>query len=155
MATTKKAPAKKTVTKKATVKKAAVKKPVAKKTGPKADVPGWSTIHIFGYGETQIIGKEHNGKVANTKLKALEALIAALAETQQKGTKVNLNDTHALNIFNGAFIDFRPKPAAKNKPQRFAWSEVKTEDIDRLVKELISKVPEQKQRKNFIDMIKK
>ena len=55
----------------ATAKKALIKKSAAKKANPakaakKAGTPEWNTIHIFGYGETQIIGSTHSVKVANT-----------------------------------------------------------------------------------------
>jgi len=91
---------------------------------------------------TQIIGKDHNGKLANAELKSLEPLFVALAMKQQKGTKISLKDTHALHVLNGVFVAFDPK-SDKNKSQRFAWSDVDTKPIDKLAKELMGKIPMQ------------
>lgn len=135
----------------ATTKKAPVKKVAPSK---KVNVPAWNNIHIFGYGETQLFGKTRNGKVSNTELKALDPLFTALAKKQQKGTKVSLKDTHVLNIFNGLFFDFHPRPG-KNKSQRFAWSDVNKKLVDNLVKELINKVPEQIPRKIILGIPRK
>ena len=92
--------------------------------------------------------------MANTELKALEPFLAVLATKQQKGTKINLKDTHALNIFNGAFVDFRPRPAAKNKAQRFAWDDVDAKSLAKLANEILGKVPEQKNEKNFSERLR-
>jgi hypothetical protein len=48
------------------------------------------TIHIFGYGETQLISKENNDKYATDKLTKVNALIDAiwdLKPTEVKGEK--------------------------------------------------------------------
>jgi hypothetical protein len=145
----KKAPAKKSVAKTATPSKKAA--PVAKKsavtkksTPQKTEAPTWSTIHIFGYGESQVIGHGTNGKVANVQLKALAPLYATLTKRQQKGTKINPESTHALNIFNGSHIDYRPRMGTGGG-QRIAWADADTKAINNLAKELMSKVPKQKE----------
>ena len=109
----------------------------------------WNTIHIFGYGESQVIGMNHNGTIANSELKGLTALLAGLAEKQQKGTEISLENAHAINIFNNAFIDFIPKEKPKNKRQRFAWSEVDAKLLQKFSDELVMKLPERQQRKEF------
>ena len=128
-------------------------KTVSKHKG-KTEAPAWNTIHIFGYGESQVIGNEANGKVANGDLKMLAPLLTVLAKKQQKGTKITLEDTHVLNIFNGAFVDFRPR-GMKNKGQRFAWNDINTKTINKLADELISKVPKEKAGGKFLEIFMK
>ena len=102
----------------------------------------WSTMHVFGYGETQIIGADVNGKLASTELKAIEPLLVSLAGKQQKGTKIKPDNIHSLNIFNNSFVDYRPKPGSNSEPQRFAWSDVDTKAVEKLATELTGKLPE-------------
>ena len=142
MPVTKKSPAKKSPTKKTATKR------TTRKAAPVA-TPAWNTIHIFGYGESQVIGDKANGKTPNGALKTLAPLMSYLASKQQKGTKISLDDTHALNIFNGSFVDFRPR-GAKNKGQRFEWSEIDAKAINKFADELISKAPEEKPHGNFM-----
>jgi hypothetical protein len=120
-----------------------------------ANLPVWNTIHIFGYGETQIVSKDHNGKAANSELKTLDALYTSLALKQQKGTKITLSDTHALTIYNGGFVDFRPKSASKNNGQRLDWTEVNAKQIDKLANEIMGKISKQVPRKSFMDTLRK
>lgn len=136
----------------ASAKKAPVKKATTKATTNTA--PIWNTIHIFGYGESQVIGKEKNGKVPNSELKTIEPLLSYLAGIQQKGTKVKRDDLHALNILNNAFIDFIPK-SRENKHQRFAWNELDIKQIDKFTTDVLDKVSKQKPRENIMDRLKK
>jgi hypothetical protein len=82
----------------ATTKKESVQKNAAPKAQMEVEAAVWNTIHIFGNGETQVIGLKHNGKIASSELKALAPIIAALAEKQQKGTKISIENAHAINI---------------------------------------------------------
>ena len=133
----KKVSAKQTATPKAALKTVATKKiATTAKAAPKVDIPAWNAVHVFGYGETQIVGRDINGKIANAKLKALEPLFVHLAEKQQKGTKITLADTRVLTFFNGTSISFHPKPNSKNKTQSLAWTDIDQKYIDKLVKEL-------------------
>jgi hypothetical protein len=57
------------------------------------------TIHIFGYGETQINSKDLSVKVATSSLTAVTPLIqATFAKKPEDNTSV-LDGYHAINIF--------------------------------------------------------
>ena len=137
------------------VKKAATKKAttLATKSAPKTEAPAWNTIHVFGYGESQVIGSKANGKAPNGQLKSLAPLFAALAKKQQKGTKISLDDTHALNIFNEAFVEFHPN-GAKNIGQRFTWADVNTKTVNKLADELLAKSQKTAAHKPLLERLK-
>ncbi len=148
MATAKKAASKKASNPKA--KKVAIKSP-AKKAVVKTTALAWNTIHIFGYGESQIIGSKANGIVANASLKALAPLFTALTKKAQKGTKITLEATHSLHIFNGLFVDYRPKPISKNSTiQRIVWADVDTKAITKLSEELKNKITKERTKNDSI-----
>lgn len=109
------------------------------KTTPSLDAPIWNVVHLFGYGETQVIGAEINGKVANANLKTLEPFLTYLSGLQQKGTKIALKDLHSLNILNGTFIDFSSRDP-KNKSQRFNWTDINPKQVSKFVDEAIKKI---------------
>jgi hypothetical protein len=56
------------------------------------------TIHVFGYGETQINSKEFSVKVASTELKKVKALIDAI--WAKKPADSNAEESyHVINLF--------------------------------------------------------
>lgn len=96
----------------------------------------WRSIHVFGYGNTRLIGTNGTADASTASLKALAPFLASLAAIQQKGTNVALEEVHSLSIFNGAFADFRPG-SGKNKPQRFAWADIDHKLVDKLQAEIM------------------
>jgi len=68
----------------------------------------WSTIHIFEFGDIQVIAKD-GGKTKKasglTKLQAVIDNVWAQKPTNNTGTK----EYHAINIFDGMFADWQPK----------------------------------------------
>jgi hypothetical protein len=138
-----KTPSKTTVVKKAaTSKKVKNEKvlsqiPTKQKSEKREEFPAWNSIHIFGYGETQLIGHDINRKSPNEKLKTLKPIIENLVSFQQKGTKISLEDTHTINIFNNGHVDFFPL-SSKNKTQRFPWADLDAKRINKLFTELQS-----------------
>lgn len=58
----------------------------------------FNVIHIFAYGETQIIGDDFNFKTATTGLTKVQAVIDNIKST--KPTDKPTGDFHAINIFN-------------------------------------------------------
>lgn len=141
MAKIAKAPAKKAVVKKVPTSKKVIKdnelvpKRAKQKNEKLEQFPEWNSIHIFGYGETQLIGHNINRKLPNEKLKALKPIIENLVSSQQKGTKVSLEDTHSINIFNNEHVDFFPL-SSKNKTQRFPWTDIDSKRINKLYLEM-------------------
>ncbi|HWY13281.1 MAG TPA: hypothetical protein VN026_18260 [Bacteroidia bacterium] len=57
----------------------------------------FSTIHIFAYGESQIISKDLNFKSSNDNFKNLQAVIDNVKSNKPEG--VAEKDFHAINIF--------------------------------------------------------
>ena len=94
----------------------------------------WSTIHIFGYGETQIIGKDLNKKVATSSLTKVQDVIDMVYATKPQDNPCT-KEYHAINIFEGMFSDFQPK-AQGEKGFRTQWDKLTQATIDALVLEM-------------------
>jgi hypothetical protein len=94
----------------------------------------WSTIHIFGYGETQIIGKDLNKKVATSSLTKVQDVIDMVYATKPQDNPCT-KDYHAINIFEGMFSDFQPKTQGE-KGFRTQWANLTQATIDALVAEM-------------------
>lgn len=65
----------------------------------------FSTIHIFGYGETQIIGETNNGKVQSSSLTTLTPFVDHI-KTFLPESGVTLTDYHVIHIFNGMDVRY-------------------------------------------------
>jgi hypothetical protein len=65
----------------------------------------FSTIHIFGYGETQIIGETNNGKVPSSSLTTLVPFVDHV-KTFLPESGVTLTDYHVIHIFNGSDVRY-------------------------------------------------
>lgn len=81
----------------------------------------FSTIHIFGYGEAQIISKDVNFKAKHSDFTKLEAVIADV-KSKRPADKADVA-IHAINIFKGIRVDY----TAKEKEGSFSC---KVEDLD-------------------------
>lgn len=66
-----------------------------------------STIHIFAYGEAQIIGKDLNYKTDVSKFTKLQPVIDDVKS--KKPADVVSKDYHAINIFEGGRVTYIPK----------------------------------------------
>ena len=82
----------------------------------------FSTIHIFGYREAQIIGKDLNFKAKVSDFTKLQAVIDDVKSKKPEG-KVSA-DYHAINIFNSSKVDYMAKD---NKDASFS---AKTTDLN-------------------------
>lgn len=102
----------------------------------------WNTMHVFGYGQSQMIGPDKNGFAASDTLNTLGSMITYLASQQQEGTNVSLQTLFALNIFNGQFVDFLPNSKDNNQMQRFKWVDLDPATIDAFADELSAAIPE-------------
>jgi hypothetical protein len=58
------------------------------------------TIHIFGYGETQINSKDLSVKVSTDSLTKVTPLIQAIFAKKPEENLSTIADYHAINIFN-------------------------------------------------------
>jgi len=100
----------------------------------------YNTSHIFGYGESQMIGADKNGKVENGTLTTISPLITYLASIQQEGTTISMDTLFALNIYHDDFIDFIPNSDG-NLMQRFVWTDIDVTTTDAFTDELSAALP--------------
>jgi hypothetical protein len=94
----------------------------------------WSTLHIFGYGETQLIGTDSNKKVPSTALTTLDAVVNNVYSFKPEGNEAT-EEYHAINIFNNMFADWQPK-APEAKGWRTEYADLDAEAIAALVAEV-------------------
>lgn len=78
----------------------------------------FNTIHIFGFGDTQVIG-EKNGTVKSNTLTKLTAFVNHLKTL--KPADVVLTDYHAIHIFNGTDVRYLGK-GTENKKDKTSFS---------------------------------
>ena len=96
----------------------------------------WSTLHIFGYGETQLIGTDSNKKVPSTALTTLTAVVNNVYSFKPEDNTAN-EEYHAINIFKDMFADWQTKdPAVKG--WRTEYSKLNATLIDALVAEIVA-----------------
>ena len=94
----------------------------------------WSTLHIFGYGETQLIGTDSNKKVPSTALTTLAAVVNNVYSFKPEDNTAN-EEYHAINIFHDMFADWQTKsPEAKG--WRTEYEKLDAEAIAALVAEI-------------------
>jgi hypothetical protein len=60
----------------------------------------WSTLHIFEYGETQLIGEDFNKKVLTSEITKAQAVIDNIYFVKPKEIDTTTK-YHAINIVNG------------------------------------------------------
>jgi hypothetical protein len=94
----------------------------------------WSTLHIFGYGEVQLIGKDNNKKVPATSLTTLAAVVANVYSFKPEGNAAT-EEYHAINIFNTLFADWQTK-TIDAKGWRTKYADLDVEAIDALITEI-------------------
>ena len=94
----------------------------------------WSTLHIFGYGETQIIGDKLNFKTATTNLTSAQAVVDNVYSKKPSDSDASAS-YHAVNIFHSMFADFQPK---SGKGFRVQYAQVDSVLIDALVEEIVA-----------------
>jgi len=69
----------------------------------------FNTIHIFGFGVVQVIGKDFNVQTAisNVQVQA-DACIDNVWSKKPSGNNTT-KEYHAINVFDDAFADWQPK----------------------------------------------
>ena len=97
-----------------------------------------STLHIFGYGETQVIGKDGetsvSKKVTSSQLTGVQAVVDNVYSKKPADSTASA-DIHAVNIFNNMFADFQPK---EGEGFRVPFEELNKALIDALVAEVLA-----------------
>jgi hypothetical protein len=100
----------------------------------------FNTIHIFGFGDVQLISKDKSiTKKYSTlsKAKAVVDKIYALKPADFAGTA----EYHAINIFSDMFADFQPKGLegqTRVKGFRVNYNDIDAKAINALVAELLA-----------------
>ena len=98
-----------------------------------------STLHIFGYGETQVIGQDGetsvNKKVSSSGLTSLTAVVDNVYSFKP-ADNLAPNQYHAINIFDNLFADYQPKEDFKD--WRVDWADLDKTYIDALVAEVLA-----------------
>ena len=101
----------------------------------------FNTIHLFGFGDTQIIGKETNGTLKSNTLDTLAAFVDHIKTFKPEDAV--LSDYHVIHIFKG--IDVRYLGKREDRNQDKLDFTIKMADIDAtlltaLVEEIVAKV---------------
>ena len=98
-----------------------------------------STLHIFGYGETQVIGQDGdtavNKKVSSSGLTSLTAVVDNVYSFKPVDN-LSPNEYHAINIFNNMFADYQP--SGEFDIWRTEWALLDQAYIDALVAEVLA-----------------
>jgi hypothetical protein len=110
------------------------------KVQEKKDVIKWHTIHIFGYGETQINGDKER-KVETSSLTKVEALIDMIYSKKPADSDAG-KEYHAITLFKDNSCRFSPKES-KQKGFSISFQELDLAILEELVSELHS-LPEPK-----------
>jgi hypothetical protein len=98
----------------------------------------WSTLHIFGYGETQLIGADFNKKFSSSVLTTLQSVVDNVYSFKPADNPAT-EEYHAINIFNDMFADWQTKDSSV-KGWRTDYSQLDATLIDALVAEIIAYV---------------
>jgi hypothetical protein len=96
----------------------------------------YKTVHIFGYGETQIIGEDYNKKTSTSGLTKVQAVIDDVWSKKPQNSDAS-QDYRAINIFEGMFSDYQPNTG---KGYRTPFSELDATAIQELVDEVYAAV---------------
>jgi hypothetical protein len=99
-----------------------------------------NTLHIFGYGEVQIIGQDDdikiNKKVPNDTMISLQAVVDNVYSFKPTNN-LSPNVYHAINIFVDMFADYNPKDSAFVS-WRAEFKDLDNLAIDTLVAEILA-----------------
>lgn len=101
----------------------------------------FSTLHIFGYGESQVIGKDFNLKAPNSELTGLQAVVDNVY-SKKPADSTATTDYHAINIFHNMFADYQPK---QGEGFRVPYAELDDALIQALADEIIAKQPQKEE----------
>jgi hypothetical protein len=101
----------------------------------------FNTIHLFGFGDSQIIGKDNKGTVKSDTLTNLTAFVDHIKTF--KPEDVTLTDYHVIHIFNGADVRYLGKGSENNQEKTHfsvSFSDVDSTLLNNLVDELVAAV---------------
>jgi hypothetical protein len=95
----------------------------------------WSTLHIFSFGDVQVISKDGGAIKKASTLKKLQAVIDNVWSTKPN-ENTSTKEYHAINIFEGMFADWQTK-IPKEKGFRTEYSKLDESLIKQLIEEVL------------------
>lgn len=95
----------------------------------------YNTLHIFGYGETQVITDTENKKVATDELTKVQAVVDNVYSLKPADNPAT-TQYRTINIFNDLFADYSDE---QGNNFRVDYSELNKTKINELVTEVLSK----------------
>jgi|LakMenE18May11ns_1017448.scaffolds.fasta_scaffold9677017_2 hypothetical protein len=97
----------------------------------------FNTIHIFGFGDAQIIGKDANKTKKVSELTKAQALIDEIY-SKKPSDNTSTKEYHAINIFNDLFVVYIPKNNndTKHEPFRVEIKDITAKKLNDFVNEL-------------------
>lgn len=94
----------------------------------------FNTLHIFGYGETQLITDTENKKVPSDELSDVQPVVDNVYSLKPADSDASA-DYRTINIFNGLFVDYSDN---EGKHFRVEYSELDSALIDALAEEVLN-----------------
>jgi hypothetical protein len=98
----------------------------------------FNTIHLFGFGDAQIIGQDNNGTVKSDTLTNLQAFVDHIVTF--KPEEVVLTDYHVIHIFNDLDVRYLGRGTQNHQDKTdfiVKIAEVDAVLLDNLVDELV------------------
>ena len=96
----------------------------------------YNTLHIFGYGETQVITKTENKKVTTDGLTKVQVVVDNVYSLKPADNPAT-TQYRTINIFNDLFCDYLDE---QGNHFRVDYSELDKLAIDELVNEVLNKL---------------
>lgn len=93
----------------------------------------YNTLHIFGYGETQVITETENKKVATDSIVGVQAVVDDLYSKKPADNPAT-SDYRVISIFNDMFADYSDE---LGNSFRVEYSELNVALIDAVVLEVL------------------
>ena len=102
----------------------------------------FKTIHIFGYGEVQLIGGAKNGKISSSSLENLNVFVDYIKTF--KPENVEASDLHVIHIFKDGDVRYLGKNSELSLQAKKSYSvnlnQVDPELLNNFVNELIQAI---------------
>ena len=99
----------------------------------------WSTLHIFGFGDVQVITNDGGATKKASDLTALQPVVDNVWSTKPADSTLTSEEYHAINIFEGMFADWQPKEP-KAEGFRTQYADLDATLIQTLVDEVLAPV---------------
>jgi hypothetical protein len=96
----------------------------------------WNTLHIFGFGDVQVITKDGGATKKASDLTTLQPVVDNVWSKKPTDSPITTKEYHAINIFEGMFADWQTK-VPKEKGFRTEYYKLDNSLIQQLVDEVL------------------